>query len=128
MSRHFSTRFERLLDSPPAGFERLAWRIDQRDNQSYRSTYRRGSVTIATITLSSKGQVVIPKEIREELHWDAGTELTLVSNASGVTIKAMPKKTGRNLADLIGMLKHDGPPLATEELCRPVELSDEECR
>jgi hypothetical protein len=40
----------------------------------------------------------------------------------------MPKKTGRNLADLIGMLKHDGPPLATEELCRPVELSDEECR
>jgi AbrB family looped-hinge helix DNA binding protein len=85
-------------------------------------------VTIATITLSSKGQVVIPKEIREELRWDAGTELTLVSNASGVTIKAMPKKTGRNLADLIGMLKHDGPPLATEELCRPVELSDEECR
>ena len=85
-------------------------------------------MTIATITLSSKGQVVIPKEIRDELHWDAGTELTLVSNASGVTIKAMPKKTGRNLADLIGMLKHDGPPLATEELCRPVELSDEECR
>ena len=85
-------------------------------------------MTIATITLSSKGQVVIPKEIRDELHWDAGTELTLVSNASGVTIKAMPKKTGRNLADLIGMLKHDGPPLTTEELCRPVELSDEECR
>lgn len=85
-------------------------------------------MTIATITLSSKGQLVIPKEIRDELHWDAGTELTLVSNASGVTIKAMPKKTGRNLADLIGMLKHDGPPLATEELCRPVELSDEERR
>lgn len=85
-------------------------------------------MAIATITLSSKGQVVIPKEIREELHWNAGTELTLVSNASGVTIKAMPKKTGRNLADLIGMLKHDGPPLATEALCRPVELSDEECR
>ena len=84
-------------------------------------------MTIATVTLSSKGQVVIPKEIRDELHWDAGTELTLVSNASGVTIKAMPKKTGRNLADLIGMLKHDGPPLATEELCRPVDLSDEEC-
>lgn len=81
-------------------------------------------MTIATITLSSKGQVVIPKEIREALHWEAGTELTLVSNASGVTIKAMPKKTGRNLADLIGMLKHDGPPLATEELCRPVDLSD----
>ncbi|OAI17117.1 hypothetical protein A1355_00450 [Methylomonas koyamae] len=83
-------------------------------------------VSTATITLSSKGQVVIPKEIRDELHWEAGTELTLVSNASGVTLKAAPKKTGRNLADLIGMLKHDGPPLSTEALCQPVDLNEED--
>lgn len=81
-----------------------------------------------TITLSSKGQVVIPKEIRDELHWEAGTELTLISSASGVTLKASPRKSGRNLADLIGMLKHDGPPLSTEALCKPVELSEEDCR
>lgn len=80
-------------------------------------------MSIATITLSSKGQVVIPKEIRDELHWDAGTELTLISSASGVTLKAVPKKTGRNFADLIGMLKHDGLPLSTEDLCKPVEYS-----
>lgn len=80
-------------------------------------------MSFATITLSSKGQVVIPKEIRDELHWEAGTELTLVSSASGVTLKAIPKKTGRNFADLIGMLKHGGPPLSTEELCRPVDYS-----
>ncbi len=84
-------------------------------------------MSIATITLSSKGQVVIPKEIRDELHWEAGTELTLVSSASGVTLKVTPKKTGRILADLIGMLEHDGPPVSTEELSKPVELSDEEC-
>ncbi len=82
-------------------------------------------MSTAIITLSSKGQVVIPKEIRDELHWAAGTELTLVSNASGVTLKAVPKKTGRNLADLIGMLKHDGPSLSTEALCKPVELNEE---
>jgi AbrB family looped-hinge helix DNA binding protein len=86
------------------------------------------SMSLATITLSSKGQVVIPKEIRDELHWEAGTELTMVSSASCVTIKALPKKTGRNLADLIGILKHSGPPLSTEALCKPVELTDEECR
>lgn len=85
-------------------------------------------MSATTITLSSKGQLVIPKEIRDELHWEAGTELTLISNASGVTLKALPKKSGRNLADLIGMLKHDGPPLSTEELCKPVELTNEECR
>ena len=83
-------------------------------------------MSTATITLSSKGQVVIPKEIRDELHWEAGTELTLVSNASGVTLKAVPKKTGRNLADLIGMLKHDGPALSTEALCLPVDLNEDD--
>ena len=78
-------------------------------------------MTIATITLSSKGQVVIPKEIRDELHWEPGTQLTLISTPSGVTIKAMPQKTGRRLEDLIGMLKHEGPPLSTDGLCKPVD-------
>ena len=78
-------------------------------------------MTNATITLSSKGQVVIPKEIRDELHWEAGTQLTLISTPSGVTIKAMPQKTGRRLEDLIGMLKHKGPPISTDDICKPVD-------
>lgn len=78
-------------------------------------------MTTATLTLSSKGQVVIPKKIRDELHWEAGTQITLVSNAAGVTLRAVPQKTGRKFADLIGMLKHDGPSLSTEELCAPVD-------
>ncbi|MDP1653997.1 MAG: AbrB/MazE/SpoVT family DNA-binding domain-containing protein [Rhodocyclaceae bacterium] len=80
---------------------------------------------MATITLSSKGQVVIPKEIRDELHWDAGTQITLVSGAASVTLKAVPKKTGRRFEDLIGILKHEGPPLSIEELCKPVDYSAE---
>lgn len=79
----------------------------------------------ATITLSSKGQVVIPKEIRDELHWDVGTQITLISNASGVTLKAVPKQTGRKLADLIGLFKHEGPPLSIEELCAPVDYCED---
>jgi AbrB family looped-hinge helix DNA binding protein len=78
-------------------------------------------MTNATITLSSKGQVVIPKEIRDALHWEAGTQLTLISTPYGVTIKAMPQKTGRRLEDLIGMLKHEGPPISTDGLCEPVD-------
>lgn len=82
-------------------------------------------MSIATVILSSKGHVVIPKEIRDELHWSAGTELTLISSSTGVTIKALPKKSGRNLADLIGMLKHQGAALSTEELCKPVECGSD---
>jgi AbrB family looped-hinge helix DNA binding protein len=83
-------------------------------------------VTVATITLSSKGQVVIPKEIRDELRWEPGAQLTVISSPSGITIKAVPKKTTRNLADLIGMLKVDGPALSTEDLCKPVELAEDD--
>lgn len=79
-------------------------------------------MSVITTKLSSKGQIVIPKEIRDELHWEAGTQLSLVSNGSGVSLRAMPAKTGRNLCDLIGLLKHDGAPIAVEELCKPVDI------
>jgi AbrB family looped-hinge helix DNA binding protein len=80
-------------------------------------------VSVVTIKLSSKGQIVIPKEIRDELHWQAGTQLSLVTTVSGVSLRAMPAKTGRNLGDLIGMLKHEGAPVSIEELCKPVDFS-----
>jgi len=80
---------------------------------------------VATITLSSKGQIVIPKEIRDQLHWHAGTKITLFPGASGVTLKAVAKKTGHRLEDLIGMLRHEGPPLSTDELCAPVDYSED---
>ncbi len=82
-------------------------------------------MSIATSTISSKGQVVIPKQIRDELHWESGTPITLFSTASGVMLKTAPKKKGRRLEDLIGMLKHEGPALSTQALCAPVDYSAE---
>ena len=77
------------------------------------------------VTLSSKGQIVIPKEIRDQLNWHAGTQITLMPSATGVTLKQTTKKTGRRLEDLIGMLKHDGPALSTQELCAPVDYAQD---
>ena len=34
---------------------------------------------MSVVTVSPKYQVVIPKEIRDELHWEAGAELELIS-------------------------------------------------
>jgi AbrB family looped-hinge helix DNA binding protein len=78
-------------------------------------------MSTATVTLSTKGQVVIPKDIRDALHWEAGTELTVIPAGNGVMLKTAPKKHGKRLEDLIGMLKHDGPPIPIEELCKPVD-------
>jgi len=86
-------------------------------------------MSATTITLSSKGQVVIPKEVRDALHWDAGTTLTLVASGSSVMLRASPRKTGGKLTDFIGMLKcSPDERLSTAELCRPVDLQDEDHR
>lgn len=76
---------------------------------------------IATTTLSSKGQLVIPKEIRDEMRWVAGTKIALVSGTTGVMLKEVTAKKGRKFEDLIGMLKHEGPPVPTDVLCAPVD-------
>ena len=47
----------------------------------------------------------------------------MVTTVSGVSLRAMPAKTGRNLGDLIGMLKHEGAPVSIEELCKPVDFN-----
>jgi len=68
----------------------------------YQLSYLERSMSVATIKLSSKGQIVIPKEIQDELHWQAGTQLSLVGTGSGVLLNAMPAKMGRSLRNLIG--------------------------
>ena len=78
-------------------------------------------MTMTTIKLSSKGQIVIPSDIRKVLHWETGTELTLIANSDGISLKALPAQSGRDLTDLIGLLKHDGAPVSTDELCKAVD-------
>ena len=40
-----------------------------------------------TTTVSTKGQVVLPKAIRDERRWRAGTQLTIESTPDGVLLK-----------------------------------------
>ena len=77
------------------------------------------------VKLSSKGQIVIPKEIRDSLQWDTGVELTLVVSENGVTLKTRQKKIQQDLRSLRGMLQSSSTPLSTEELCQPVNYDIE---
>ncbi len=40
-------------------------------------------------TVSTKGQVILPKAIRDRLQWDAGTRLVVQQTADGVLLKAL---------------------------------------
>lgn len=75
------------------------------------------------VRLSSKGQLVIPRAIREALQWDVGTELMVVRTGSGVIIQPSPKKSGNRLEDLRGCLSYQGPPLSDEALNAPVDYT-----
>jgi AbrB family looped-hinge helix DNA binding protein len=75
-----------------------------------------------TVKLSSKGQVVIPKSVRESFHWKIGSELTLVATEHGVVLQTKPldgkKKAVKSLR---GFLQHNGKTVSTDKLCKPVE-------
>jgi AbrB family looped-hinge helix DNA binding protein len=66
-------------------------------------------------TLSTKGQVVLPKELRESKSWKAGTKFTIEQTADGILLrpKRMFKRT--TLADL-KPLKWKGKPLTIKAM------------
>lgn len=44
----------------------------------------------ARTRLSSKGQIVIPKDVRDRLRWTPGTELDVAETPEGLMIRARP--------------------------------------
>ncbi len=73
---------------------------------------------MATATLTTKGQVTIPVEIRNQLGLKAGDRIDFERNALTGVIE-IRRKTGR-LADLCGMLKYSGPSVSIEDMDRAI--------
>ena len=75
-----------------------------------------------TITrLSTKGQVILPKAIRERRKWGPGTRLVIQEMADGVLLKAAPVFTPTRHEDVAGMLAYTGPPKTIEEMDAGIE-------
>lgn len=62
-----------------------------------------------TTTVSTKGQVILPKVIREQRHWPAGTELTVEDTPEGVLLKAKLAFAPTRPKDVFGSLFYKGP-------------------
>lgn len=69
-----------------------------------------------TTTVSTKGQVILPKAIRSKWRWKAGTKLVVEETADGVLLKAAPQFPPTRLEDVYGMLRYDGPAKSIEEM------------
>ena len=61
--------------------------------------------SLATTRMSSKGQVVIPEEIRNRLGLRAGTQFVVVGNRDAVILKAISAPSVREFDDLIGQAR-----------------------
>jgi len=57
--------------------------------------------TIATTRLSSKGQVVIPEEIRERLNLEAGTQFVVVGEGDAVILRVISPPSKAEVASLL---------------------------
>ena len=62
-----------------------------------------------TTTVSTKGQVILPKAIRDQRHWPAGTELVVEDTAEGVLLKAKPAFAPTRPNDVFVSLPYQGP-------------------
>lgn len=68
-------------------------------------------------TMTSKGQITIPSDIRSRFRLLPGVKVDFGVNASGEIV--MRPKT-RDIRELRGILKHLGPPLSLEDLDRGI--------
>ncbi len=69
-----------------------------------------------TTRLSSKGQVIIPKVLRDAHHWQAGQELIAINTGDGILLKPKQPFQESKLEDVAGCLHYEGKPKSLDEL------------
>jgi AbrB family looped-hinge helix DNA binding protein len=66
--------------------------------------------------LSTKGQLIIPKEIRERHGWTAGVELAVEDRGDSVVLRRVDDLPETTVADLVGCTGYKGPARSLEEM------------
>lgn len=69
-----------------------------------------------TTVISTKGQLILPKVIRDQRDWPAGTRLTVEDTPEGVLLKAVPLFAQKTVGSVFGSLRHGGPALSLEDM------------
>lgn len=67
-------------------------------------------------TVSTKGQVILPKAIREHRDWNAGTRLIVEETPDGVLLKRAPAFAPTRPENVFGMLPFSGEPKSLDDM------------
>ena len=68
-------------------------------------------------TMTTKGQITIPREVRDELGLSPGSRVSFVKNAEGQYVL---QKVRRPLVDLASTVPYDGPPRSLDEMAEGI--------
>jgi AbrB family looped-hinge helix DNA binding protein len=83
----------------------------------------------AQTKVSGKGQVVIPKDVRDRLGMVEGTVLDVIESADGVFLRRPSKCKKMSVEEALAFLRervhYDGPPLPIERLSWSAEVDRE---
>jgi AbrB family looped-hinge helix DNA binding protein len=69
-----------------------------------------------TTVLSTKGQFILPKAIRDRRHWPAGTRLIVEDTPDGVLLKSAPVFAPTTMDAVFGSLGHEGSARSIEDM------------
>jgi AbrB family looped-hinge helix DNA binding protein len=73
--------------------------------------------------ISSKGQLVLPKAVREAHGLVPGSEVEVESVGETIVLKPRPSKARKKytLDEVAGFLKYNGPPVTIEDMNRGIK-------
>jgi len=73
-----------------------------------------------TTRLSSKGQVILPKALREARNWQPGTEFTVEELGDGVLLRPVKPFKSTTLEEVVGCTGYKGPVKSLDDMERAV--------
>jgi AbrB family looped-hinge helix DNA binding protein len=89
----------------------MLWmRLDKCLTTSYLETCFTAFEIMDTTKLSSKGQVVLPKSVRDQHGWGEGTEFVVESTAHGVLLRPRQAFPATRIDGVFGSLPYRGKP------------------
>ena len=69
-----------------------------------------------TTRLSSKGQIVLPKSVREARSWKPGTEFAVDETSDGILLRPLRPFPPTSIAEVYGSLKYTGRPKTLRQM------------
>jgi AbrB family looped-hinge helix DNA binding protein len=73
---------------------------------------------LPTTTMSTKGQVILPKAVRESRKWAPGTKLVVEERSDGVFLRPVRENPfpPTTIEEVLAMVNYKGPPITIADM------------